>query len=168
MSSSAIRCKWAQVNLSKTTKLREPLGQVQFVVFEKFTSAYYTKLQEKSCECLLILYMKKYRRESRQTKFWKRARAICNCTRVTTLHSCYMGMPTFSANQRRVITYLCINACGKNRATAISTVIAFIYVVTKLEVKNSKRINAKLSAVVDWRISLFECLSALSLGNKIF
>ena len=151
MSSSAIRCKWAQVNLSKTTKLREPLGQVQFVVFEKFTSAYNTKLQEKSCEYLLILYMKKHRRESRQTKFWKRARAICNCTRVTTLHSCYMGMPTFSANQRRVIffltlsiliTYLCINACGKNRATAISTVIAFIYVVTKLEVKNSKRINA--------------------------
>ena len=103
------------------------------------------------------------------TKFWKRARAIRNYTRVTTLHSCYMGMPTFSANQRRaifffltlsiLITYLCINACRKNRATAISTVIAFIYVVTKLEVKNSKRINAKLSAVVNWRISLFECLS---------
>ena len=32
----------------KTTKLQEPLGQVQFVVFEQFTSAYYTKFQEKS------------------------------------------------------------------------------------------------------------------------
>ena len=32
---------------TKTTKLHEPVGQVQFVVFEKFTSAYYTKLQGK-------------------------------------------------------------------------------------------------------------------------
>ena len=32
---------------TKTTKLHEPVGQVQFVVFEKFTSAYYTKFQGK-------------------------------------------------------------------------------------------------------------------------
>ena len=32
---------------TKTTKLHEPVGQVQFVVFEKFTSAFYTKLQGK-------------------------------------------------------------------------------------------------------------------------
>ena len=31
----------------RTTKLDEPVGHVQFVVFEKFTRAYNTKLQEK-------------------------------------------------------------------------------------------------------------------------
>ena len=47
--------------ISKTTKLHEPEGQVQFVVFEKFTSAHYAKLQEKLCYYLLIMYMKKWR-----------------------------------------------------------------------------------------------------------
>ena len=42
---------------------------MQFVVFEKFTCTYYTKLQEKSCPYLLITYMKKLLRKSRQTKF---------------------------------------------------------------------------------------------------
>ena len=32
---------------TKTTKLHDAVGQVQFVVFEKFTCAYYTKLQGK-------------------------------------------------------------------------------------------------------------------------
>ena len=45
------------------------------------------------------MYMKKHRRKSRQTKFWKRARPICN------LHSCYMRMHSFSANQKRVIFF---------------------------------------------------------------
>ena len=49
--------------ISKTTKLHEPEGQVQFVVFEKFTSAHYVKLQEKSCYYLLIMYMKKMKRQ---------------------------------------------------------------------------------------------------------
>ena len=49
--------------ISKTTKLHEPEGQVQFVVFEKFTSAHYAKLQEKSCYYLLIMYMKKIKRQ---------------------------------------------------------------------------------------------------------
>ena len=40
MNSSAIRWRLAQVNFSKTTKLHETVGQVQFVVFEKFKSAY--------------------------------------------------------------------------------------------------------------------------------
>ena len=31
----------------RTTKLHEPVGQVQFVVFEKFTRTYNTKWQEK-------------------------------------------------------------------------------------------------------------------------
>ena len=51
----AIGCQQAGVNFSKTTKLHEPVGQVQIVVFEKFTSAYYTKLQEKSWFYLLIM-----------------------------------------------------------------------------------------------------------------
>ena len=49
--------------ISKTKKLHEPEGQVQFVVFEKFTSAHYVKLQEKSCYYLLIMYMKKMKRQ---------------------------------------------------------------------------------------------------------
>ena len=42
--------------------MHEPVGQVQFVVFEKFTSAYLFQIaQEKSCDYLLIIYMKKFR-----------------------------------------------------------------------------------------------------------
>ena len=52
--------KQAQVNSSKTTKLHKPIGQVQFVVYEKVSSAYYTKLQEKSCHHLSIMHMKKH------------------------------------------------------------------------------------------------------------
>ena len=59
---------------------------MEFAVFEKFTSAYYTKLQEKSCYYLLIIFMKKHYWESRQWKFWKHMQAICN------LHSCYNFM----------------------------------------------------------------------------
>ena len=44
---------------------------------------------------MLIMYMKKHRRNSWQIKFWKRVRAICN------LHSCYRR--SFSANQKGVI-----------------------------------------------------------------
>ena len=50
---------------------------MQFVVSEKFTCAYYTKLQEKSCRYLLITYMKKLLRKSRQTKF-ESVRALLN------------------------------------------------------------------------------------------
>ena len=57
--------------------------QVQFVVFKKFTSAYYTKLQEKSCYYLLIIYIKRCLRNSRKTKFWEHPCIICN------LHFCY-------------------------------------------------------------------------------
>ena len=42
--------------------MHEAIGQVQFVVFEKFTSAYLFQIsQEKSCDYLLIIYMKKFR-----------------------------------------------------------------------------------------------------------
>ena len=44
----------------RLTKLHEPVGRVQFVVFEKFTSAYlFLIAREKSCDYLLIIYMKK-------------------------------------------------------------------------------------------------------------
>ena len=82
--------------------MHEPLGQVQFAVFENFTSAYYTKLQEKLCYYLLIMYMEKHHRKSRQTKFWELARAICN------LHTCYNfalmlreNAPVFSQSEAR-------------------------------------------------------------------
>ena len=39
MISSAICDKSARVNFQRQTKLHEPVGRVQFAVFEKFTSA---------------------------------------------------------------------------------------------------------------------------------
>ena len=40
MISSAIWNKYARVNFSKTNKRAQPVGQVLFAVFEKFTGAY--------------------------------------------------------------------------------------------------------------------------------
>ena len=46
----------------RLTKLHMPVGRVQFRVFEKLTSAYLFQIaQEKSCDYLLIIYMKKFR-----------------------------------------------------------------------------------------------------------
>ena len=43
----------------RLTKLHEPVGRVEFGVFEKFTSAYLFQIaQEKSCDYLLMIYMK--------------------------------------------------------------------------------------------------------------
>ena len=90
---------------------------MQFVVFGKFTGAYYTKLQEKSYYYLLIMYMKKKNhKKSRQTILWQRALAICNShscyklfgTRVMDLYSCYLRMHSFSANQKRVVFFMYI------------------------------------------------------------
>ena len=55
---------------------------MQFVVFEKFTSAYYTKLQDKSYYFLLIMYMKNIA-ESQDSRNFESAHAICN------FYSCY-------------------------------------------------------------------------------
>ena len=45
----------------RLTKLHEPVGRVQFGVFEKFTSAYLLQIaQQKSCD-YLIIYMEKFR-----------------------------------------------------------------------------------------------------------
>ena len=44
--------------------------KVQFVVFGKFTGAYYTKLQEKSYYYLLIMYMKKKITRSQDRRYF--------------------------------------------------------------------------------------------------
>ena len=45
----------------RLTKLHEPLGWMQFGVFEEFTRAYSFQIaREKSCDYLLIMYMKKF------------------------------------------------------------------------------------------------------------
>ena len=46
----------------RLTKLHEPVGRVQRGGFEKFTRAYLFQIvQEKSCDYLLIIWMKKFR-----------------------------------------------------------------------------------------------------------
>ena len=75
---------WVRINFSKITKLHKPLGQLEFVVFEKFTSAYDTKLQEKSCYYLSIVSTWKNITESQDRQnFEKFANTICK------LHLCY-------------------------------------------------------------------------------
>ena len=45
----------------RLTKLHEPVGRVQFVVFEKFTSADLSQIaREKSCDYLLIIHIQKF------------------------------------------------------------------------------------------------------------
>ena len=47
--------------IQRLTKLHEPVGRVQLVVFEKFSSAYLLQIaREKSCDYVVIIYMKKY------------------------------------------------------------------------------------------------------------
>ena len=58
MISSAIWDKSARVNFQRLTKLHEPIGRVQFVVFEKFTSADLSQIaREKSCDYLKLSVM---------------------------------------------------------------------------------------------------------------
>ena len=73
----------SSANFSKTTKLHEPVGQVQFVVFEKFTSAYFAKLHHKTCCFLLITLIKKTSQRFKRDVNFSSLLAICN------LYSCY-------------------------------------------------------------------------------
>ena len=101
MISSAIRSSQARVNFSKTTKLHEPVGLVQFVVFEKFISAY---LQQIALEIILLLVynIQKKRITDSQDRRHLAARApFVICTHVATSHS-------FSANHTRVL-FPCIS-----------------------------------------------------------
>ena len=48
-------------SFQRLTKLHDPVGRVQFVVSEKLMSAYLFQIaREKSCNYVLITYMKKY------------------------------------------------------------------------------------------------------------
>ena len=64
---------------SKTTKLHELVGSVQFVVFEKSTTAYYTKLHKKSCY-LLVIYMKKASQKVKADKTLTAGMLSVSCT----------------------------------------------------------------------------------------
>ena len=76
--------------LTSTSKFFEDNKIVRARALEKCSSAYYTKLQENSRYCLIIIYMKK-KNHSRagQTKFWNRGHCLQFslvlqvCTRVT-------------------------------------------------------------------------------------
>ena len=68
---------YAQVHFSKTTKLHEPIGQLQF-------------LQEKSWYCLWTIYMKKASQKVKTDKILTAQALFVICTCVTTLHLCYM------------------------------------------------------------------------------
>ena len=61
-------------------KLHEPVVQVQFVVFEKFTSAYLFQIaQEKSCDYLLMICMKKFKMVIKQKKRMRITQSGKNC-----------------------------------------------------------------------------------------
>ena len=62
------------------------MGQAQFVVFDILTSAYYLKLQEKSCYYLLLMYVKK-RHRGKKDEILKAYTLLVICTGVTILHS---------------------------------------------------------------------------------
>ena len=62
MISSAIWDKSALVNFSKTNKLHEAVGRVQFVVFEKFTSADLSQIARENhvINYLLIIHIQNF------------------------------------------------------------------------------------------------------------
>ena len=66
--------------------MHDPIGQAQFVVFDILTSAYYLKLQEKSCYYLLLMYVKK-RHRVKKDEILKAYTLLVICTGVTILHS---------------------------------------------------------------------------------
>ena len=110
------------------TKLHEPERQVQF---EKSCRAYWHQIA-REITLLPIQTFYKHHRESRETKFWKHAWVICTC--VTTLQSCYTGMPSFSASQKRVI----IN----NVIKYLSRISIIIIYSTKYRVSDWSMMNA--------------------------
>ena len=68
----------------------EPVGRVQFVVSEKFISAYLHQIAHVIMFLLVnTLHEKRVTESQKKQNFAARA-LIVICTRVTTLHSCYM------------------------------------------------------------------------------
>ena len=71
--------------------------------FKKFSSAYHTKLQEKSRSLNEKINLnEKTSQKGKTDEIWKPCALLVMFSRVTTLHS-YMRMHSFSANQKRVI-----------------------------------------------------------------
>ena len=122
---SAIWYWETQANFSKTTKLHKPVGQVQFVGPEKFTSAHYTKFAREimlSCnhvEIVLITYSQAKPSQARQN-FESMCMLFEICTHVSTLHSYYLRMHSFSVNQKRVI-FLHLHYCIDYTCTTVAT-----------------------------------------------
>ena len=89
------------MNFSKTTKLHEPVGLVQFVVFEKFISAY---LHQIALEIILLLVYNLHEKritDSQDRRHLAARAPFVICTHVATSHS-------FSANHTRVL-FPCIS-----------------------------------------------------------
>ena len=88
--------KKEEVNFSKTTKLCEPIRQVQFVVWEKIQVLIYTKLHEKSTCYFFIIYMKNTSQKIKTDKILA-THPTCN------LHLCYMeNAPIFSQSDAQI------------------------------------------------------------------
>ena len=77
---------------TKTTKLHELVGQVQFVVFEKFTSAYYTKFQGKLLS-LVDNAQEKTSQKDKIDKIWKHAHAIYNLYSLELHENAFVNQP---------------------------------------------------------------------------
>ena len=71
---------------------KHKLAQVEvklFVVFEKFITAYYTKLHMKSYCYLLVIYINNTSQTVTTDENWQHV-LFEICTRFTTLHLCYL------------------------------------------------------------------------------
>ena len=68
----------------------EPVGRVQFVVSEKFISAYLHKIAPVIMYLLVNTLHEKRVTESQNKQNFAARALIVICTRVITLHSCYM------------------------------------------------------------------------------
>ena len=113
---SGIWCWETQANFSKTTKLLKPVGQVQFVGPEKFTSAHYTKFAR---EIMLLLVNNVQPSQARQN-FESMCMLFVIYTHVSTLHSYCLRMHSFSVNQKHVI-FLHLHYCIDYTCTTVAT-----------------------------------------------
>ena len=91
------------MNFSETTKLHEPVGLVQFVVFEKFISAYFHQI---AIEIMLLLINNLHEKritDSQDRRHFGSTRAICN------LHSRYNFTLVFIQSYARTFSMYIIN-----------------------------------------------------------
>ena len=93
--------------------MHEPVGQVQFVVWK-----IYKYLLQQIAGGIMLLLDNEHEKTLQKVKTDEILKACANylyfalllqlCTCVMTLHSRYMRMHSFSANQKRVIFFMCI------------------------------------------------------------